>query len=543
MDVSFSDVTTLAELPADVLYDLAKTYLTGKEVLQLCRTSSRLRQIFCVDNPWNLWEYLYRRDLSDVIPQVEDEEGEDYLADYRQAMLAIDDLPPEKAILVAAQKGYEQLVRTYLRQLNYDPRIINETLVAAASGHHDYMFDGLEQLGATSFGPAFQALLEHTDTTRPHLRAARWLLQRIPYDHRYNQDLIHAAATGNRHEVIAAISRGATAFSPALSDAAEAGHTDVIKYILWFGGDNIPEDDLNEALFSAASRGHLESVQELVAADATDLDSALAGAALRGHRNIMEYLIDEGATNLNNALVNAALGGQRSIIEFLLDNGAQDLTRALEGAADGGHLDIIRYLQSRGAQATPRALELAVDQNRLTIIRELLSQGVPVTSEAIRIAATREYPAVLHMLVTAAPSNLDLNPALADAAYRGNLDLVNQLIQAGATDVTTALSRAAFDGHQDVVRALLRRDHVNPNPALESAAYGGHIDIIRDLLAAGATAVNPALIGAAIGDHLDAVKLLVSAGANNFDDVFETLQSGSIGSRPEIENYLHRIMP
>ncbi|XP_005994760.1 ankyrin repeat domain-containing protein 50 [Latimeria chalumnae] len=120
---------------------------------------------------------------------------------------------------------------------------------------------------------------------------------------------------------------------------------------------------------------------------------------------------------------------------------------------------------------------------------------------------------------------------LANAAYSGNLDVVNLLISRGAdlevedSHGQTALTLAARQGHTKVVNCLIgcgaNINHTDHDgwTALRSAAWGGHTEVVSALLYAGAKVDcadvdgRTALRAAAWGGHEDIVLNLLQHGA------------------------------
>lgn len=143
----------------------------------------------------------------------------------------------------------------------------------------------------------------------------------------------------------------------------------------------------------------------------------------------------------------------------------------------------------------------------------------------------------LHSLINSGASinQVDSNgrSLLANAAYSGNLEVVQSLLiygaDVGVTDRTgqTALGLAARHGHVEAVALLLSHDaevdHVDHDgwTPLRSAAWAGHTDVVTTLLNKGAvvdcsdhTEKRTALRAAAWGGHADIVKTLIDNGAN-----------------------------
>ncbi|KAM0522461.1 hypothetical protein ACHAPE_002051 [Trichoderma viride] len=110
----------------------------------------------------------------------------------------------------------------------------------------------------------------------------------------------------------------------------------------------------------------------------------------------------------------------------------------------------------------------------------------------------------------------DLDSALANAAYKGNIDLVRQLLDKGAN--VQAEEEVVSDNTEHVMRKFNgSREHASP---LHAAALGGHLEIAQLLVNKGAEinathgAAGSALHAAARGGHLDIVRFLVDRGAD-----------------------------
>ena len=123
---------------------------------------------------------------------------------------------------------------------------------------------------------------------------------------------------------------------------------------------------------------------------------------------------------------------------------------------------------------------------------------------------------------------------LIDAAFKGDKDAVNRLLDAGVnpnshdSDGATALMYASLKGHTHVVQLLLTRGaSINAkgtygDTALMNAAWGGHVDVVKLLLKKGAnpnaiaessTGPVTAMSQAKIRGHDEIVQILKKAGA------------------------------
>ena len=113
--------------------------------------------------------------------------------------------------------------------------------------------------------------------------------------------------------------------------------------------------------------------------------------------------------------------------------------------------------------------------------------------------------------------------AVALAAEKGHLDVVEYLIKNGASVRHSALSNASAAGHLEVVQYLIENGadiHAQNDEALESAAYGGQLLIIEYLMANGVDIHanhDNAVKRAALGGHLGVVKYLIEEMGADFN--------------------------
>ncbi|KAH7311984.1 ankyrin repeat-containing domain protein [Rhexocercosporidium sp. MPI-PUGE-AT-0058] len=152
-----------------------------------------------------------------------------------------------------------------------------------------------------------------------------------------------------------------------IGEAASYGHIDFVKLCLANGVDvnrsysRIPDAwEIESPLYYASSRGYRDIVQLLLSygANATDYInrwSSLSGAASHGHCEIMQDLLAAGSVPVHDhrwsPLNSAVRNGQVRAVEVLLDSGLELWYKdyALVMAAEGGHETIVRLLARRGA--------------------------------------------------------------------------------------------------------------------------------------------------------------------------------------------------
>ncbi|MCL2076539.1 MAG: ankyrin repeat domain-containing protein [Betaproteobacteria bacterium] len=142
----------------------------------------------------------------------------------------------------------------------------------------------------------------------------------------------------------------------------------------------------------------------------------------------------------------------------------------------------------------------------IATVRNLLGRGMDVNTSdregnTLLMLAARENRTELARLFIRERAKLNArnmhgDSALKIAAYNGSLDIVRELVQAGAeidTEGWTPLIYAAFNGHDDIVEFLLQQGagidarSESGMTALMAAARGGFLPIVDRLLAAGAS--------------------------------------------------------
>ncbi|CAG2105105.1 unnamed protein product, partial [Medioppia subpectinata] len=251
----------------------------------------------------------------------------------------------------------------------------------------------------------------------------------------------------------------------------------------------------------ACSSGHYELAKQLLVARANVEDrglkdtTPLMDASNAGHFNIVELLIKYNAevnaqtSQGNTPLMFACAGGHEEVVKLLLKSGAN-----VEDHNENGHTPLME----------------AASAGHVNVATILVEHGASINTHS------NEYK----------------ESALTLACYKGHLEMVRFLLEAGADqehktdEMHTALMEASMDGHVEVARLLLDSGaQVNmPADSFESpltlAACGGHVELAMLLLERGANIeeVNDEgytpLMEAAREGHEEMVALLLSQGAD-----------------------------
>ncbi|KAL3278379.1 hypothetical protein HHI36_013707 [Cryptolaemus montrouzieri] len=298
--------------------------------------------------------------------------------------------------------------------------------------------------------------------------------------------------------------RGSQPEKTSLVEACTDGDVRTVQKLLTEGGRSVHEtSEEGESLLSlACSAGYFELAQVLLAMHANVEDRGIKGectplmeAASAGHLDIVRLLVAHGAdvnaqsTTGNTPLMYGCAGGHTEVVQFLLQHGAN-----VEDHNENGHTPLME----------------AASAGHVGLAKILLMHGAGINTH----------------------SNEFKESALTLACYKGHLDMVRFLLEAGADqehktdEMHTALMEASMDGHVEVARLLLDSGaQVNmPTDSFESpltlAACGGHVDLAMLLIERGANIeeVNDEgytpLMEAAREGHEEMVHLLLGQGAN-----------------------------
>jgi ankyrin repeat protein len=283
-----------------------------------------------------------------------------------------------------------------------------------------------------------------------------------------------------------------------------------LLFIICLAAVHIATDEIdprNVELLRSCYLGNFEGVSRAISSgasvevhDSSNGYTPLIWASFGGHIDIMSSLIEKGASTdslcsngLKTPLLAAAFSGKASAVELLLHEGA-----------------LVNLDNSRG----DTALILASYAGNTDTVEALLR----VKKNTININA----------------QNLqNRHTALHLAAFNGNEDIINMLVDAGAAlNIQDAaglspLMLAAVQGNEGAVKTLSKRDGANlelrdaksGSTALMLAAESGDMECLHALLDAGAdiettsNAGQTSLMRAAVRGNVAVVKALLIAGA------------------------------
>jgi len=216
--------------------------------------------------------------------------------------------------------------------------------------------------------------------------------------------------------------------------AADNGHINIIKYMVSLG--SISE---GESLYAAARAGDLETIEVNINKILTlDRERLLFDAGYSGNMELIKFIIEKVPGPLSTfdfepGLDGAVFGKKTTAINYFVSLGASlDNWDIAESAAFSGNLDIFKFL----------------------------FQGSPIPDKFIEIGASGGQLEIIKHIISIKPNDHTiLNKALKSTAFHGQLDLIQDLIHMGTTNLTEALYQTTqnrdLENRTDIERYLL----------------------------------------------------------------------------------------
>ena len=301
-----------------------------------------------------------------------------------------------------------------------------------------------------------------------------------------------------------------------LVDCCFKGNAVKFKQLLRFGNVDVNLAIENGTLlFTAALRGHVAIVRELLSKPGIDVNLAqksggtpLFAAAQKGHVEVVRLLMEAPGIKFNlgtyhggtTPLVVAAFKGLKDVVEILLTarnininvrqhDGATPLFTATQGNCH----EIVELLVRRGANVnlgllddtTP--LSLAAFKGNIEVVKQLLrasdirvNQRTKEDTSALFYASQQGHIGVVELLL-----NKGADPEVADqngvaplhiACLLGRTDVIRALLNAGA-DMENTLDKeytpyrlARIGGHREIIHLIEGRRRDKKGQALEGHA-------------------------------------------------------------------------
>ena len=269
--------------------------------------------------------------------------------------------------------------------------------------------------------------------------------------------------------------------STPLIDAADAGHSEMVKFLLSKGAKLEIKDksEGSTALIHAVSSDNMETAKILLEAGAnpnahdsegtTALDEVVLVSMGNGDPVFAQLLLDHGAIPTPAALARAAGFGERKLVELLLSHGAgkhlsnEELIGALTGVLMIGNMDFARrglygYAATVSGQQKTDILTKA-EADDTAIVQDLLDAGsIDVSSlthhKILTLAATKGVAPIVRILLDKGLPVNESSPVKPQTPASPE-EIPFLFGDELPTDDITPLMAAAAGGHEKVCKMLL----------------------------------------------------------------------------------------
>jgi ankyrin repeat protein len=316
------------------------------------------------------------------------------LLPYLNVETALSNFP--KAIQIAAENGFEEILRMILNDPLYDP-IYNcrYAMEYASQNGHVAIVRLLLSDKHTYIGSNNKSLMHAT--TNGHVEVVRLLLADKRIDPSRGSDNVIINASSHGHVDIVRMLLADNRVDPAaednsaIRDAVVNGHTEVVRLLL--ADKRVDPSDCDDiAIHTATEKGYVEIVRLLLAdsrvnpANECNNNSAIERAALDGRTEIFKLLladkrVDPSIEGADAAIVYASSRGYTDMVRMLLEDKrtipSHNNNMAIKEAIKNHHIDIVKMLSDDpriNLEDISKELDSLVEQNkRISQIIEVLT--------------------------------------------------------------------------------------------------------------------------------------------------------------------------
>jgi hypothetical protein len=253
---------------------------------------------------------------------------------------------------------------------------------------------------------------------------------------------------------------------------------------------------------------------------------AVSNAAESGNSDLVKYLVQKGGEIGSDAVTYAAKSGNLDLVEYLVEKGGKVDDSAVTHAAETDNFNLIKYLVEKGGEIDPvHAIPRAIKRGNLQIIKYLVEkleeQGGEIFDHQVNTAANLGRLDIVKYLVE--EKGLKMNPefALNNAVQGGNLDLIRYIVEEKGGEISDhAVYWALVERYNNIVRYLLGDEVVDEKGNVCKLPRGKRIGVIN----------NEAFEIAVQGNNLDFIKYLLSKGAKVTDRIINSRFSQTVKS-------------
>lgn len=297
---------------------------------------------------------------------------------------------------------------------------------------------------------------------------------------------------------------------------AKYGHVRLLKY------SRHPQ----ECLLGGCEGGHKSVIVLAIKLGAKNYDSGLYKASLGGHLNVVKLMLNLGAKNRKSVSYGGCLGGHIEMVKFAINENKIDYNLCMAKACLGGHENIVKWMLDLGANDFEEGLCAACEGNKFGTA-EMMLEYIPADSMGLiaptMVAVNNGCLDILKLLYN--HTKFDPNIYLMSACHNGKIEIVDMLLDLGATNFNMGFLGSCKGGHKDMAKYMVSK-LVESNPSqldlvdgFKHACMSGSIDMVEWFTDSGTYNLNEGMILACTYHNINIIKLLISLGANNFTEV------------------------
>jgi hypothetical protein len=249
-------------------------------------------------------------------------------------------------------------------------------------------------------------------------------------------------------------------------------------------------------------------------------NKCLLRSCTTGNIKMVKYLLDQykfSRKKLDFCVSRAARKNQKNVVDYFIENDLpKDFNRIMANACFGGNTEIVNKMLELGADEYNYCAWAAARNNHREIIYHMLSLGADNYLDIACGAARGGNLDLLNIFMDF--SNIEnLNIAMFNAVYGGNLDIVEYLISKGANDFNRGLIASSKIGNLDITNLMLKNNANNYHIAFRVALNYGKLNILKILPELDIENYNNAIIRAIAGNKsLEIISFIFNKGVNNY---------------------------
>ena len=289
------------------------------------------------------------------------------------------------------------------------------------------------------------------------------------------------------------------------------------------------------AVTVATANGHSSVAHQIRRLSYAKSNTLMLTAIRIGDMTVVNNMLELGADNYNMAVLEAVKNGNCDIVTQMLDLGADNYCQVMECTAEYENQVMIDMLVDRLQEFVNQKLSLptsiyifklqcynttmaaAARKGNITIVNQMLELGACNYNEAAASAAIEGHQYIVNGMLELCVSKYgkgcsnrcDYNRVMIWAAMGGHHPIITQMIELGANDYNTAMAWAAKTGRRNIVNRMLNLGATSYNRTMEYAAKSGHQDIVDHMLRLGANCYSRSLTAAVKGCHIDIVNQML----------------------------------